>query len=122
MSAAECAASSAAGGRTGFDIKSTLTPTMVRHPYTGRTTTMHPTIEYEITKAQIADQHRRGGRIASAQAASRAARGLTSQGRHPAARLARRVFAVLAARRLPAPARSRQLAACQSPACCSTCA
>ena len=83
---------------------------------------MHPTIEYEITRARIADRRRQAARIAIAQAASRAARQRTAQGRYPADGLARRIRTALDARRLGVPARSRQLAACQPPACCSTCA
>jgi hypothetical protein len=83
---------------------------------------MHPTIEYEITWAGIADRRRQADRIAIAQAASRAARRRTAQGRYPAVGLARRILTVLDARRLGVPARCRPLAACQPPACCSTCA
>jgi hypothetical protein len=80
---------------------------------------MHPTVEYQIAKVRIADWQRQADRIAIAHAASRASRGLTWPGRHPAAGLARRVFTVLARRRLPATARSRQLA-CQPLASCSS--
>jgi hypothetical protein len=69
---------------------------------------MHPTIEYEIARARIADRRRQADRIA--------------MGRYPAVGLARRILTVLDARRLGVPARSWPLAACQPPACCTTCA
>lgn len=83
---------------------------------------MHPTIEYEITRARIADRRRQADRIAIAQAASRAAADGPRGGRYPAVGLARRILTELDARRLGVPTRAPQLAACQPPACCSTCA
>ncbi|HYB46052.1 MAG TPA: hypothetical protein VED20_01660 [Streptosporangiaceae bacterium] len=82
---------------------------------------MHPAIEAEIIKARIADRQRQAGRIAIARAARRASRGVTEQGRYPAVGLPRRVLTVLAARRLPALARSRHLPARQPSAPCSVC-
>jgi hypothetical protein len=70
---------------------------------------MHPTIQYEITKAQIADRQRQAERAAIAQATRRGRRALTAQRCYPAAGLARRVLTLLAARDSPAPARSRPL-------------
>ncbi len=83
---------------------------------------MHPTIEYEISQARIADRQRQAERAAIARAARRYRRTVIPQGCYPAVGLARRIRATMPARRWPALARSRPLPACQPPAPCSTCA
>jgi hypothetical protein len=82
---------------------------------------MHPTIEYEITKARIADRQRQAEQVAIAQAARRACRALTPQCPYLAIGLARRVLTLLAVRGRPASAWSRPLAARRRPAPCNTC-
>jgi hypothetical protein len=82
---------------------------------------MHPTIQYEITKARIADLQRRASQDAIAHAARRGHRALILQRRYPAAGLARRVVSLLASRGRLTPARSRP--GCRpSPARCQACA
>ncbi len=82
---------------------------------------MHPAIEYEITKARIADLQRQAEQNATARAAPRARQGQTPPRLHRAAGLTRRVLAALAIRGQPAPARPRPQRACQPPALCSAC-
>jgi hypothetical protein len=81
---------------------------------------MHPTIQYEITKAQIADLQQRAAQNAIARAARRGYRALTLPRRYPAAGLARRVVTFLAAHGRLTPARSRPR--CQPSARCQACA
>lgn len=79
---------------------------------------MHPTIEYEIAKALIADWQRQAGQAATARAV-RPAR--AHRHPRPAAGLARRVL-TLPARGRAALAHARPRAACPSPASCTSCA
>ena len=81
---------------------------------------MHPTIQYEITKAWIADERRRAGQNAIAHTARRGHRALILRCRYPAAGLARRVVTLLAARGRLIPARSRP--GCRPSAPCQACA
>jgi hypothetical protein len=77
---------------------------------------MHPTIQYEITKARIADLQRRADQDAVARDARRGHRTLILPRRYAAAELARRAVTVLAARgRLTRPG-------CRPPAPCQACA
>ena len=80
---------------------------------------MHPTIQYEITKARIADERRRADQNAIAGAARRGHRALIQQRRYPAAGLARRVI-TLAVRGRLTPARSQP--GCGPSAPCQACA
>jgi hypothetical protein len=75
---------------------------------------MHPTIQYEIAKAQIADRHRQSGRQVTARAARAARRALTAHCPCPPVGLARRVFT-------PLHVRSRRLSACPPLAPCNAC-
>lgn len=59
---------------------------------------MHPTITYEMVKARLADYQRQNGQAAIAHADRRARRASARPGAHPAAALARRVLALVAAR------------------------
>jgi hypothetical protein len=81
---------------------------------------MHPTIQYEITKARIADLQRRAGQDAIAHTARRGHRVLILPRRYPAAGLVRRVVTLLAARGRLTPARSRPR--CRPSAPCQSCA
>jgi hypothetical protein len=81
---------------------------------------MHPTIQYEITKARIADLHERAAQNAIARTARRGHRALTRQPHYPAAGLARRVITLSAARGRLTPARSRP--ECRPSARCQACA
>ena len=81
---------------------------------------MHPTMQYEITKARIADLRRQAGQDAIARGARREHRALTPPPpypAYPAAGLARRVFTSLAGHGRPTPARS----SCQPSAVCQAC-
>jgi hypothetical protein len=88
---------------------------------------MHPTIQAEIVKAQIADRQRQANRAAIAQAARRARNGLPPHGPGQAPGLPQRILialtalTALAARRRSAPARPRVLPACQPLAGCNAC-
>jgi hypothetical protein len=81
---------------------------------------MHPTIQYEITKARIADLQRRAAQNAIAHAARRGHRALIVQRRYPGAGLARCVVTLLGARGRLTPARSRP--GCRPSARCQACA
>jgi hypothetical protein len=83
---------------------------------------MHPTIQHQIAQARITDRQRQADRAAIARAARAARRGLTSQGPYPGVGLACRALSRLAARGLPALARSRRRPACRPLAPCDTCA
>ena len=83
---------------------------------------MHPTIEYEIAQALIADRQRQAGQPATARAAGRARRALALRHPRPAAGLARRVLAPLATRGRAAREHSRPRAACPPTACRTSCA
>lgn len=78
---------------------------------------MHPTIQYQIAKAQIADRQRRADQNAIARSARRGHRALTPQRPYPAAGLARRLLTLLAPHGRPA----RVQPGCQLPAPCHAC-
>ena len=83
---------------------------------------MHPTIEYELTKARIASRQCQAERAAIARGARRNRRAVIPHGSYPAAGLTRRILAAMPARRWRGPARSRPLPVCQPLTPCHTCA
>jgi hypothetical protein len=83
---------------------------------------MHPTIGYQIAKAQIAARHRRAEQAAIIHAARRAHGTATPQRPRAAAALARRLVALLAAHRRVVRAPARPLPACSPPGACPGCA
>lgn len=83
---------------------------------------MHPTIEYEITRARLADRRRKAEQAVVAHAARRARPALAPPPAHPAAGLARRVLALLADRgRAVQQRRPQPLPACPPSTPCATC-
>jgi hypothetical protein len=83
---------------------------------------MHPAIEYEITKAQLAERRRHAEQAAIARAARRARPAPAPPPAHPAAGLARRVLSLLAARSRAVQGPPQPLPACPPPAPCASCA
>jgi hypothetical protein len=81
---------------------------------------MHPTIEYEITKARLAGRQRQAGQAAIARAARRARLAPAPPPAYPAAGLTRRVLSLLAARGRAVQGRTQPLPACLPPASCAT--
>ena len=82
---------------------------------------MHPTIDYEIARARLADWQRQAGQAAIAHAARQARLALAPPPAYPAAGLGRRALSLLAAPGWAARGRPRPLRACPPSASCATC-
>jgi hypothetical protein len=83
---------------------------------------MHPTIEYQIARARLADRRRQAEQAAIACAARRARLALAPPPAYPAAGLARRVLGLIAARGRAVRGQTRPLPARPASAPCVGCA